>query len=526
MKLKPIKQFLSGTAIATVAMMSPAAASQVTLNSADNTVTITGELLGYDGETYTLSTAIGVVSLFSEGVTCTGAGCPVISKDSAFSFAGSRALSDALIPTLIDGFSTWTKASLSTSAINDSTEGFSVDSTDNGKAEISVIGSNTRSGFQSVLSGDATFALASRTAGAREQRQFLEAEKGDLRDAAQQHIVAVDGLLLVTHPNNPVRAITELNAAFAFSGQVNNWAQLGGRNAPITLYVREADSGTREVFENLLMRPNGLRISDNVTVLPTDAAIAEAVQNDPNGIGFTSFAQAGDAAALDIEGVCGLRTPATAFTIKTEEYPLTRLMYMYQANADLDYHAKQFLDFLQTDEAQQAVAQAGFIDQSISAETINSQGIRVASAIVNNRDPRQINSIQSMFRLLISAERLSTTYRFETGSARLDARAQADVERLAELLNGDQFENKEILFVGFTDSVGKADLNQILSVQRAELVRQSILAANPALQNRVKTSTVGFGEASPLGCNETDTGRRINRRVEIWVQDIVAENRS
>ena len=397
---------------------------------------------------------------------------------------------------------------------------------DDSGADIQIKPSNTSEGLEALLTDDATFALATRPARNREVESFAQRNLGQLRSPDQEHIVALDGLLLVTHPENPVRAISEINAALAFGGQITNWRDLGGRNAPINLYVREEDSGTREVFDTLLMRPNGLTVNGNITVLESDEDIAEAVQNDPNGIGFTSFANAGDTTALAIEGVCGLRTPATAFTIKTEEYPLTRLLYMYNTNEQLPFHAQDFLNYVKTDAGQELVAQAGFIDQTVSTETINSQGIRVASAIVNNETPEEYNSMRDMFTQLINADRLSTTFRFETGSARLDARATADVERLAELLASPRFSNKEVLFVGFTDSVGRADLNQLLSQQRAELVRRSVVAANPNLRTSTQTRAVGFGEVSPLGCNETDTGRRINRRVEVWVQDVVADDRT
>ncbi|GFE62933.1 phosphate ABC transporter substrate-binding/OmpA family protein [Litoreibacter roseus] len=527
MKSMTLNKLLSGTALGFAMLSAPAFAEPVTLTTEDGSITISGEIKNFDGTNYTIETVIGTVIMSAQTVSCQGAACPVLApQESQFKFAGSRALADSLIPTLISDYSKSIGAQSESSVSSNGRAVFSFDTEQAGKAEIEVASTNSRDGFEALVGGDATFALATRPARNREVRAAADAGKGELRTPQQEHIVAVDGLLLVTHPDNPVRAVSEVNAALAFSGRIANWSELGGNNAPINLYVREADSGSREVFDNLVMRPNGLAVAANVTVLDSDQAISDAVQQDPNGFGFTSFANVGEAAALDIQGVCGLRTPASAFTIKTEEYPLTRLMYMYQAGDRLDYHAKGFLDYLETDEAQEAVARAGFVDQSISSETINSQGIRVASAVVNNETPEDFAVMRDMLELLLSSDRMSTTYRFETGSARLDARAQADVARLAELLESDRFRNKEILFVGFTDSVGKSDLNQLLSLQRAELVRRNVLAENPSLRNSIKTRAVGFGEVSPLGCNETDTGRRINRRVEVWVQDIVAADQS
>ncbi|MEO0989654.1 MAG: phosphate ABC transporter substrate-binding/OmpA family protein [Pseudomonadota bacterium] len=522
-----LTSLLAGTCLCTLAVVTLAEAATVTLETEDGSVRINGELLNFDGTSYEVETAIGTVSVMKDMVSCVGEACPSLAPEqSEFAIAGSKALAANLIPELVKGYGGAQQGKiLRTSAVGRNAETLNVLDSKVGRADVTLTSTNSRDGIGALLNGNADLALATRPARSRELRDFQAKNLGDLRSPEQEHIVAIDALLLVTHPQNPVRAVTEAGAALAFSGGIENWAQLGGADAPINLYVRDADSGTREVFDNLLMRPNAASVATNVTVLGSDAEVAAAVLRDPNGLGFTSYAQAGDARALDIEGVCGLRTPANALTIKTEEYPLTRLLYMYQTNGELPWHAQDFLTFVNSPAGQTVVAKAGFVDQSITSETINSQGIRVASAVVNNSSPSDYRQMQEMFSLLLSADRLSTTFRFETGSARLDARAQADIGRLATLLQTEQFANKEVIFVGFTDSVGKNDLNRILSEQRAELVRRSVLGANPELRDQLKTRAVGFGEISPLGCNETGQGRRINRRVEVWVQDIVADNR-
>lgn len=526
MLTRSLRTTLSTACLCSVAALATADESNVLLQAKDNSLTIVGQIAAFDGEAYTLDTAVGQIVLPVSLVDCKGDGCPALrSPWSEFKIAGSRALADGLIPALLTGYSD--AQSLATRIEQKETSvAYQLSNDGETGAGIEIAPSNTRDGLRSLLNDETTFALATRPVRNREAARFVEAEQGEIRSTDQEHIVALDGLLLVTHPENPVRAITELNAAFVFGGQIVNWKDLNGRDAPITLYVREDGSGTREVFDSLLMRPNGLSVAASVQVLDSDAAVAEAVLRDPNGIGFTSFANAEDAAPLAIEGVCGLRTPPTAFTIKTEEYPLTRLLYMYNTDEELPYHAQGFLDFLKTDQGQSYVDMAGFIDQRVSSETINTQGMRVASAIVNNAEPEEYAAMREMFSTLINADRLSTTFRFETGSAQLDSRAVSDVDRLSELLANPRFANKEVLFVGFTDSIGRADLNQLLSQQRAELVRSAVIGANPDLGTTLSTRSIGFGEASPLGCNETDNGRRINRRVEIWVQDVAAGDRT
>ena len=221
-----------------------------------------------------------------------------------------------------------------------------------------------------------------------------------------------------------------------------------------------------------------------------------------------------------MRGVCGLQTPANAFTIKTEEYPLTRRLYTYSDAKN--ENVAEFVDFIGSDAAQAVVAEKGFVDLGVSSQPINAQGLRFAASILPTDAEVTLAQTQSMVRELIAAERLSLTFRFDNASSRLDTRARSDIGRLVEMMSGSQLENKEVLLVGYTDSVGPGANNQLLSQQRSAQVLSALVAELPtdrAESARIKT--IGYGEMSPLVCNETDNGRRINRRVEVWVKDII-----
>ncbi len=72
--------------------------------------------------------------------------------------------------------------------------------------------------------------------------------------------------------------------------------------------------------------------------------------------------------------------------------------------------------------------------------------------------------------------------------------------------------------VGFTDSVGQFDGNLNLSAQRAAQVAQDLIDTAAGSLPSISVSSMGFGEISPSGCNDTDEGRRINRRFEVWIK--------
>ncbi len=525
MRQRMLKTLLAGTALS-AAFAGASLAQEVTLKTLDQTFSVQGEIVAYDGQNYTLRTAIGNVTVAANLVVCEGDGCPSLEETTTeFVVAGDRLLGLRLMPALLREFGESYGSTVQTLSADGTSMVMNVTGGNiGGETKMTILPTSSSAGIDTLFKGEAQFALSTRPARPREIRAFEEFGLGDLDSDSQETILALDGLLLITHPENPVRAITEANAAQVFSGRIENWAQLGGRNAPINVYIRDDESGSLEVFDTLVMRPSNQTMSANAIVLDSDEAISQAVANDPNGIGFTSFAAVGEAQPLAIRGECGLQIPPTAFSIKTEEYPLTRLLYAYQTNRPLEGRAADFKNFMTSDAAQELVTASGFIDQSITVESINSQGMRVASAVINNETDQELPQLREMIDLLIAADRLSTTYRFETGSARLNARAEADVQRLADLLATNRFSNKEVLFIGFTDSVGDAELNRQLSQQRAEQVQQAVIAANPALAGSVRMRAIGYGEISPLGCNESQTGRLINRRVEVWVRDIVADD--
>lgn len=513
------KKFIS---LALLAALAPTAAlaQSVELMSHDESVRINGELLNFDGTNYIIRTSLGELSFAASAVKCNGDACPFIKPPtSEFAISGSKSLSEILIPALINSYSNQLDSRIGVGEIEDGKLFTITDKDEDVLAKIEIYPSNSSTGLSELLQGDSSIALATRPARARETRAFEASNLGDVRQDRQEHVLALDGLLVITSPDNPVRAISQENAALVFGGEINNWSELGGPDAPINVYSRPIESGTGEQFNFLLLRPQGLSLRGDATEISSDTEISRAVATDPQAIGFTSFVHLENAKPLAIEGVCGLQIPATEFSIKTEEYPLTRRLYAYSAERDDPHHVKEFLEFAKSNSAQGAVQQAGFIDHSISTASVDTQGLRFASAIVANKSSSGLPELKRMVADMLSSDRLSTTFRFLTGSSRLDTRATSDILRLAEELERPENAGKIVQLIGFTDSIGDPELNKQLSENRAEQIRDALLAASPALEKQVKFTVTGYGEVSPLGCNETNQGRLINRRVEVWLKE-------
>ncbi len=493
-------------------------AQTVTLNSMDGSLSVSGELIEFSNEYYVIQSQIGSLTVSADMVECVGDGCPsLLPKYSEFTISGSRQLALSLMPILLDGFS----ASLGLDLIQQSDASGSPEflfTTVEGDdiAKISFVMRGSSNGLRDLLSGNAALALTTRVARPSEVQAFSAAGGGNIRATANEHILALDGIVVVTSSQSVVRIVKSADLAGIFSGQIDNWAQIGGPAGPINLYVRPENSATGALFSQLIMRPARTGFSPRVNLLESDAAVADAVAADPNGIGFTSYSSSANARPVSLLGACNIQSPATEFTIQAEEYPYTRRLYLYSGLQDVPPIVRQFVDYLATTEAQKLIDIAGYVGQDVEEIPVNDQGLRFLSAALPTDAEMTLGQLQSMMQDLATAERVSITYRFEQGTAQLDSRALADIDRLVEELLKPDTLHKTVILMGFTDSVGKGENNTRLSLTRAEQVRAAVLQAGGGAIAPERIEVRGYGELSPLGCNEVVDGRRINRRVEVW----------
>jgi len=116
------------------------------------------------------------------------------------------------------------------------------------------------------------------------------------------------------------------------------------------------------------------------------------------------------------------------------------------------------------------------------------------------------------------ADRLSLTFRFEDGSSQLDAHSQNNLTDLAAMLEAGMFRDEALILAGFSDGSGAAATNLDLSGSRANAVLVALAAAAPSLPVARLPVVQAFGEALPMACDTTAPGRRLNRRVELWLK--------
>lgn len=522
MRLKPVIPLFLGL---TLGASFAAAQSDkiVTLRSSDGFTQLRGEIVEFDGAKFTIRTGLGVIQVDALQVECDGPACPEDPLFNAkFGIYGSNAMGDALMPALIEGYADQLEAEIVREFGSVENESIVRIIHENGEemAEIDLKAAGSATAYSGLSVGNAVLGMSSRRMKDAEATNFIQRGGVDLRGTQFEHVIGLDGLLIVTHPDNPMDIIGLEDLADVFSGAVTNWSELGGPDLPIVVYSAQTDSGTYDTFNELILAPLGENLDPNARQFLDNAALSDQVARTPGSIGFASAAYARAAKVMKIRQACGIVSEPTSFAIKTEEYPLSRRLYLYSA-ADAPAHANNLLEYALSEDAQGIVEDADFVSLREERMSLAGQGTRLVHALTGEEE-FSIVAIREMLGELKEADRLTTTFRFNQGSTELDTRSARDVTTLARTLVNNDYRGKEVLLIGFTDSIGQFELNRSLAQRRAQQVYQRLAEiVGPAINN-LPVRTLGYGELAPVGCNTTFEGRQVNRRVEVWIRDITS----
>ncbi len=500
----------------------PLSAQDVTLSSRDGKVELSGTLLGFDGEFYRLSTEYGELTVDGSGVSCIGPGCPNLNDFVAeIQLSGSASMGAVLMPALIEAFAQRDGYTAVREEIDPTRFAYLLTRVETGKlaASFGFRATNTDEGFADLLADEADIVLALREIRKEERINAREAGMGDLTGVNRSRVLSLDAVVPVVSLSNPVNRISPLDLARVFGGIITNWQELGGPDAPIDLHLPNDASGLSQAIVDQVMTPAKLSLTTDITrhALPVDLAIA--VAKDTFALGITSYAERQNTQVLTLSGTCGFALDASRRTIKTEDYPLTAPMFMYFPARRLPLIAREFLAFTRTPDAQNVIRRAGFVDQTPEEIAIEDQGNRFANAITVAGPETSLQELQRMTATLSPMARLTTSFRFEAGSIRLDAQSRSNVQQLARALEQGTYDARKLLFVGFSDGEGAANANHDIALRRAEAVLRAVgTAAVTANLERVDLGVDAFGEAMPMACDDSDWGRQVNRRVEVWVR--------
>ncbi|MEM8789064.1 MAG: phosphate ABC transporter substrate-binding/OmpA family protein [Pseudomonadota bacterium] len=506
-------------AIGAVTLLAGSAAADIRLTSKDGSVSVRGELVSFEDGNYVVNSVLGEITVAAALVTCEGEECPEVDPlGQVIRVAGSPQLVEDLMPVLVDEYALQADADLRVRSDDDGGSGIDLLQGEDVLATFEMGAQEADAAFQGLLRGEYDMIVTGRPITNSEVEAFLDAGLGDLSTPAREAIVAQDGLLPVVSPDNPVGVLSDAQLDAVFSGQVTNWSQLGGGDAPINLYLPSEATAVSEIFYTAMLEPNFSVYAASADRLDSVEAVSDAVAGDAFGVGVVSSASLRGAKPVSLASQCGLSSAADSFGIKSEDYPLSRRIYIYTAARENPSRLEKFVNSIRSTEGQAMVEQTSFVGLGADVSNLNRHGVQLAYALTDPAQTGELQNLRAFAAETIAAQRLSTTFRFASGSSRLDNKAAADADRLLALLNDPAYRDREVLLIGFTDSIGRSDVNTVLSVRRAEQVLETITATGSQAIDPNRFRVIGFGAAYPVACNTSEAGRQLNRRVEVWVR--------
>jgi phosphate transport system substrate-binding protein len=233
------------------------------------------------------------------------------------------------------------------------------------EVSISVTGGGSGTGIASLINGTVDIANASRQI---KEEEIAEANGNGVEPV--EHIIARDAIAVIVHPQNPVSQLTLKQISDIYSGKINNWSEVGGEDRPIVRLSRETNSGTHVYFLETVLRlgnaDDKTLFSMDTLLLPSSEGIVSEVRQNPNAIGYDGLGYVPDdlkmIAIAEEEG--GAYVLPSIPTVNDKTYPIARDLYMY-TDGEPTGVVKAYLDWILSAEAQEIVAELGFVPVDI-----------------------------------------------------------------------------------------------------------------------------------------------------------------
>ena len=246
--------------------------------------------------------------------------------------------------------------------------------------------------------------------------------------------------------------------------------------------------------------------------------VVDTLYQNPKKLGLVPFSNLSGLQVVSLTGDCGHMPRLSNRSIKSGDYPLIVPVFLHQSPFTQGPQATLFFDYVTSADARLVIERAGFVGLSTAQTAWTQQGDRLQFA-VSQSSAQTLDVLQRVVRDLKTAARLTTSFRFATGTSDLDAQSRANLDLIATQIIQGRFDGKNLHFVGFSDGQGDFDANVQLSQDRAETVLKQITKRLPKRQLDIGTLTAkGYGPVLPMACETTELGRDVNRRVEIWVE--------
>jgi phosphate binding protein len=362
---------------------------------------------------------------------------------------------------------------------------------------VESLGSSTA--FAGLFDGSADIGASSRSVSEEET-----AEARHLGVNLREYVLGYDGIAVVVHPSNPVASLTRAELASIFAGRVDDWGEVGGTEGlAIRLLGRPAYSGTHGYFDAAVLErtDRDLDFSERVEEREQSDELVAAIAEDPAAVGYVGLGWVDERVqALPVAAGPGFPPIApTAASIRSGDYPIYRPLLFYTRGTPTGVVA-DFLRFAFSAEGQERVRAHGFEPSGVALALGELGGAGGDGTAVGAADrPGGAGVVPKVHRLFFAR-----ATQLEDGSR----------AALRSLVTEARRGRSRIIVQGHADAEGSEADNRALAAARAEEV------ADYLTRRGIEEGRIEVGSAStqrPLATNETDAGRRANRRVDVFL---------
>jgi phosphate transport system substrate-binding protein len=239
---------------------------------------------------------------------------------------------------------------------------------DHPEVRISVTGGGSGTGIAALLNKTVDIANASRKI---KEEEIQEAKSNGVEPV--EHTIARDAIAVIVNPGNPVNELTLKQISDIYSGKINNWKGVGGEDRPIVRLSRETNSGTHVYFLETVLRLGNSEdktlFSTDTLLLPSSEGIIAEVRQNPNAIGYDGLGYV----PKDLKMIAIAEEESGAYvlpsipTVNDKTYPIARDLYMY-TDGEPTGVVKEYIDWILSPEAQEIVAELGFVPVEVELE--------------------------------------------------------------------------------------------------------------------------------------------------------------
>jgi phosphate transport system substrate-binding protein len=223
------------------------------------------------------------------------------------------------------------------------------------EAAITVVGGGSGVGLTALMENTTDIAMSSRP---MKMEESMQMKKKNIN--ANEVIVAYDALSVIVNPSNSVKQLTREQIEKIFTGDIQNWKEVGGNDMKIVALSRESSSGTYEFFKEHVM--NKKNYATTVLAMPATGAIVETVARTNGAISYVGLAYA----SKEVKELAVSYDEGKTFVLPSVDaaqkgtYPISRPLYYY-FTPDKEANVKPFVDYLLSDEGQKNVENVGYV---------------------------------------------------------------------------------------------------------------------------------------------------------------------